>query len=197
MKRVPPLGDRLIDSESSHEHLGPESPSDSEADDQILKLDKPEVKRQTLVDRFQEALSDRALVTVPKTLRIGLFGQLQQVIQSEKESDMEFLKNIENGANQKEPSCIDVKICSRHLDAKLTVCHCSFGNNLKVMSLPRSESPKHMLKEETTQTVIFNPRVCNDVDLDAGKWIRIHAPWKEIHVGNDKSIILSTYFSEI
>lgn len=195
MKRVPPLGDRLIDSESSHEHLGPESPSDSEADDQILKLDKPEVKRQTLVDRFQEALSDRALVTVPKTLRIGLFGQLQQVIQSEKESDMEFLKNIENGANQKEPSCIDVKICSRHLDAKLTVCHCSFGNNLK--SLPRSESPKHMLKEETTQTVIFNPRVCNDVDLDAGKWIRIHAPWKEIHVGNDKSIILSTYFSEI
>ncbi|CAB4281533.1 unnamed protein product [Prunus armeniaca] len=175
VKRVPPLGDRLIDSESSPEHLGPESPSDSEADDQILKLDKPEVKRQTLVDRFQEALSDRALVTVPKTLRIGLFGQLQQVIQSEKESDMEFLKNIENGANQKEPSCIDVKICSRHLDAKLTVCHCSFGNNLK--SLPRSESPKHMLKEETTQTVIFNPRVCNDVDLDAGKWIRIHAPW--------------------
>ncbi|CAL9023888.1 unnamed protein product [Prunus brigantina] len=197
VKRVPPLGDRLIDSESFLEHLGPESPSDSEADDQILKLDKPEVKRQTLVDRFQEALSDRALVTVPKTLRIGLFGQLQQVVQSEKESDMEFLKNIENGANQKEPSCIDVKICSRHLDAKLTVCHCSFGNNLKVMSLPRSESPKHMLKEETTQTVIFNPRVCNDVDLDAGKWIRIHAPWKEIHVGNDKSIILSTYFSEI
>lgn len=32
--------------------------------------------------------------------RIGLFGQLQQVVQSEKESDMEFLKNIENGANQ-------------------------------------------------------------------------------------------------
>lgn len=30
MKRVPPLGDRLIDSESSPEHLGPESPSDSE-----------------------------------------------------------------------------------------------------------------------------------------------------------------------
>lgn len=95
MKRVPPLGDRLINSESFLEHLGPESPSDSEvslfsdcfigyfpfksvlylmyilkqADDQILKLDKPEVKRQTLVDRFQEALSDRTLVTVPKTLR--------------------------------------------------------------------------------------------------------------------------------
>ncbi|BBH10374.1 multidrug resistance-associated protein 9 [Prunus dulcis] len=30
LKRVPRLGDRLIDSESSPEHLGPESPSDSE-----------------------------------------------------------------------------------------------------------------------------------------------------------------------
>lgn len=53
---------------------------------------------------------------------------------------------------------------------------------LFVQSLPRSESPKHMLKEETTQTVIFNPRVCNDVDLDAGKWIRIHAPWYETEI---------------
>lgn len=195
MKIISSLGDRVIDSESSPEHLGLGSPSNSEADDQILKLDKPEVKRQTLVDRFQEALSDRALVAVPKPLRIGLFGQLQQVVQSEKESDMEFLKNIENGANQNEPSCIDVKILSRYLDAKLTVCHCLFGNNVK--RLPWPESPKNTANEETTWTVIFNPRVCDDVDLEVGKCIRIHPPWKEIHVGNDKSIILSVYFSEI
>ncbi|KAM1169571.1 hypothetical protein TB2_030875 [Malus domestica] len=195
MKIVSSLGDSVIDSESSPEHLGLGSPSNSEADDQILKLDKPEVKRQTLVDRFQEALSDRALVAVPKPLRIGLFGQLQQVVQSDKESDMEFLNNIENRANQNEPSCIDVKILSRYLDAKLTVCHCSFGNNVK--RLPWQESPKNTVNEETTWTIIFNPRVCDDVDLEVGKCIRIHPPWKEIHVGNDKSIILSTYFSEI
>ncbi|XP_050139336.1 uncharacterized protein LOC126615549 isoform X1 [Malus sylvestris] len=196
MKIVSSLGDRVVDSESSPEHLGLGSPSNSEqADDQILKLDKPEVKRQTLVDRFQEALSDRALVAVPKPLRIGLFGQLQQVVQSDKESDMEFLKNIENRANQNEPSCIDVKILSRYLDAKLTVCHCSFGNNVK--RLPWQENPKNTVNEETTWTIIFNPRVCDDVDLEVGKCIRIHPPWKEIHVGNDKSIILSTYFSEI
>ncbi|KAM1449504.1 hypothetical protein EV1_008220 [Malus domestica] len=48
MKIVSSLGDRAIDSESSPEHLGPRSPSDSEAEDQIPKLDKAEVKRQTL-----------------------------------------------------------------------------------------------------------------------------------------------------
>ncbi|KAM1001673.1 hypothetical protein FF1_008159 [Malus domestica] len=48
MKIVFSLGDRVIDSESSPKHLGPGSPSDSEAEDQIPKLDKAEVKRQTL-----------------------------------------------------------------------------------------------------------------------------------------------------
>ncbi|XP_048442825.1 uncharacterized protein LOC125478581 [Pyrus x bretschneideri] len=37
MKMVSSLGDRVIDSESSPEHLGSGSPSDSEAEDQILE----------------------------------------------------------------------------------------------------------------------------------------------------------------
>ncbi|RXI02614.1 hypothetical protein DVH24_002692 [Malus domestica] len=161
MKIVSSLGDSVIDSESSPEHLGLGSPSNSEADDQILKLDKPEVKRQTLVDRFQEALSDRALVAVPKPLRIGLFGQLQQVVQSDKESDMEFLNNIENRANQN----------------RMTEDLCFF-----VQRLPWQESPKNTVNEETTWTIIFNPRVCDDVDLEVGKCIRIHPPWYDYEI---------------
>ncbi|KAH9793609.1 kinetochore protein [Citrus sinensis] len=46
--------------------------------------------------------------------------------------------------------------------------------------------------------IIFNPRVCCDVDIEVGSSIRIHPPWKEVQVGgNDESIILSTYFSQI
>ncbi|KAH9745171.1 kinetochore protein [Citrus sinensis] len=48
------------------------------------------------------------------------------------------------------------------------------------------------------RTIIFNPRVCCDVDLEVGSSIRIHPPWKEVQVGgNGESIILSTYFSQI
>ncbi|KAK9945540.1 hypothetical protein M0R45_011051 [Rubus argutus] len=194
VKCVSPLGDGIIDSESSPEHFSHGLLSDSKTDNPSLKLANPEMKRQTLVDRFQEAMSDRVLVAVPKTLRSGLFGKLQQVVQSEKESDMEFLKKIQEGASEKEPNCMDVKILSKHLDAKLTVCHCSFGNSLK--SLPWPESCEEMVDEGLERTIIFNPRVCNDIDLDIGKWIRIHPPWKEIHVGTDQNIILSTYFSE-
>ncbi|KAM1755961.1 hypothetical protein ACFX11_008209 [Malus domestica] len=73
---------------------------------------------------------------------------------------MEFLKNIEDGANQNEPTCMDVKIPSRYLDAKLTVCHCSFGNNMTSLQWPGK--PKNTMNEETTWTVIFNPRVCDE-----------------------------------
>ncbi|XP_020976601.1 uncharacterized protein LOC107639083 isoform X6 [Arachis ipaensis] len=45
-------------------------------------------------------------------------------------------------------------------------------------------------------TIIFSPRVCDNVDLEVGNLIRIHPPWKEIQVGNDR-MILCTYFSQI
>ncbi|KAM5563980.1 hypothetical protein ABKV19_018542 [Rosa sericea] len=196
VKCASPLGDGTIDIESSPEHLGHGLPSDIKIGDQSLKLADPEMKRQTLVDRFQEAMSDRLLVAVPKALKSGLFGKLQQVVQSEKETDIEFLKKIQEGASESnDPNCMDVKILSKYLDAKLTVCHCSFGNNSK--RLPSPEVCEEMVDEGPERTIIFNPRVCNDIDLDIGKWIRIHPPWREIRVGTAQNIILSTYFSEI
>ncbi|KAL6214843.1 hypothetical protein ACLB2K_014275 [Fragaria x ananassa] len=196
VKCLSPLGDGTIDSESSPEHLGHGLSSNIKIDDQILELANPEMKRQTLVDRFQEAISDRVIVAVPKTLKSGLFGKLQHVVQSERYSDMEFLKKIQEGASKtNEPNCMDVKILSKYLDAKLTVCHCSFGKNSK--NLPCPDISEEMVDEGPEKSIIFNPRVCNDIDLDLGKWIRIHPPWKEICVATDQNIILSTYFSEI
>lgn len=51
-----------------------------------------------------------------------------------------------------------------------------------VQRLPWPESPKNMVNEETTWTVIFNPRVCGDVDLEVGKCIRIHPPWYDYKI---------------
>ncbi|XP_050363974.1 uncharacterized protein LOC126782720 isoform X3 [Argentina anserina] len=196
VKYESPLEDRIIDSESSPERLGHELSSDNKIDDQSLKLVNPDMKRQTLVDRFQEAMSDRVIVAVPKTMKSGLFGKLQRVLQSERDSDMNFLKKIQEGPSESnEPNCMDVKILSKYLDAKLTVCHCSFGNNSENLSWP--EIREEMADERPERIIIFNPRVCNDIDLDIGKMIRLHAPWKEICVGTDQNIILSTYFSDI
>lgn len=55
----------------------------------------------------------------------------------------------------------------------------SYGENacLFLQSLPWPESRKEMVDEGLERTIIFNPRVCNDIDLDIGKWIHIHPPW--------------------
>ncbi|XP_059438937.1 uncharacterized protein LOC132171590 [Corylus avellana] len=113
-------------------------------------------------------------------------------MQTEKERDMDFLRKLETGSNANdETSCIVVKILTRYLDAKLTVCQCSFGQNME------SGSPQIMVEGGRKRTIIFSPRVSSDVDLDVGNLICIHPPWKEVQVGNDESILLSTYFSQI
>ncbi|XP_062178319.1 uncharacterized protein LOC133883119 isoform X2 [Alnus glutinosa] len=197
-RSVSPLGDRTVDSEDSPESMGSGSSSEDEAKDQKLKVTTPEMKGQTMADRFQEAVgatflnNEGAIVAVPKPSGIGLFGKLQQLMQSEKERDMDFLKKLQTGSNANdETSYIVVKILARYLDAKLTVCQCSFGQNME------SGSPQILVNGGRKRTIIFNPRVSSDVDLEVGNLICIHPPWKEVQVGNDESILLSTYFSQI
>ncbi|KAK9945625.1 hypothetical protein M0R45_011130 [Rubus argutus] len=86
-----------------------------------------------MVDRFQEAMSDRVLVAVPKNFT--------QVVQTKVKNQTAWI----------------------------------------LKSLPWPESCEEMVDEGLERTIIFNPRVCNDIDLDIGKWIRIHPPWKEIN----------------
>ncbi|KAK9282458.1 hypothetical protein L1049_005376 [Liquidambar formosana] len=197
-RSISTLGDRSIDNEDPPEPLGSGSSSDDEANVQSLKLAIPEIKKQTLADQFQEALgvaclNDKgALFAAPKPLGIGLFGKLQQVMQNEKERDANFLKKLQTGSYSKwyksydEASFIDVKILSRYLDAKLTVCHCAPGKNKESSQWP--ESPQTTRENGGRKiTIIFNSRVCGDVELEVGNLIRIHPPWKEVQVtGNDE-----------
>ncbi|EOX95000.1 Uncharacterized protein TCM_004584 isoform 1 [Theobroma cacao] len=197
------LGDRSIESEDLHELFSGGSSSNDEDDYQNLELAIPEMKKPTISDKFQEALGATSLsdegasFTRPRAFSTGLFGKLQQVMEREKETDTLFLKKLQNGASLKnEPSCITVKIVSRYLDAKLTVCHCSFVKIIEGFWQP--ESPKILENEGQKGTVIFNQRICGNVDLEIGNLICIHPPWKEVDImGQGENIILSTYFSEI
>ncbi|XP_022758032.1 uncharacterized protein LOC111305102 [Durio zibethinus] len=197
------LGDRTIESGDLHEPFSDGSSSNDEAEYQNLELTTPEMKKQTISDKFQEALGatslsdEGAFIAGPKALSIGLFGKLQQVMHREKETDTHFLKKLQNGASLKnEPSCITVKIVSRHLDAKLTVCYCSFVKTVENFWQP--ESPKILENEGRKGTVIFNQRICSNVDLEIGNLICIHPPWKEVDdMDRGDKIILCTYFSDI
>ncbi|KAH7578391.1 hypothetical protein JRO89_XS01G0375900 [Xanthoceras sorbifolium] len=141
-KSISLLGDRTIDSEDLPEFVDSRSSSDDEVllgQLSNLKLVVPEMKKQTIADTFQEALgatsSDEVmLMAVPRPSGIGLFGRLQQIMQSEKSIDKDFLKLQLMVKPNNGPSCITVKILSIYLDAKLTVCRCSSGRDTEVMS---------------------------------------------------------------
>ncbi|TYH57472.1 hypothetical protein ES332_D08G091700v1 [Gossypium tomentosum] len=197
------LGDRTIESEDLNEPFSGGSSSNDEADYQNLKLATPEIKKPTISDKFQEALGATSLtvegifIPRPGAFSTGLFGKLQQVMQQEKETDTHFLMKLQNGASFKnEPSGITVNIVSRYLDAKLTVCYCSFVKTIEGILQP--ENPKILENEGQKVTVIFNQTICANVDLEIGKLICIHPPWKEVDVtGDGEKTILSTYFSDI
>lgn len=199
-KRVQLSVKKDIRSDALPEPIIGDSSSNDEADYQNCKLAIPETKK-TMSDRFQEALgttslsNEGVLAAAPKPLGSGLFGRLQQVIQQEKEKDLSFLKKLQNGTIiDEEPNCISVKIASKYLDAKLTVCHCSLVKTLEDIH-SQHRTPK---LESEEKMVIFNQRICGDVDLEVGNCIQIYPPWKEVQaMCNAQKIILSTYFSQI
>ncbi|KAL2945475.1 DNA repair-scaffolding protein [Bienertia sinuspersici] len=170
------------------------SSTDNEDTVQISEHAIMDCKRKTMADKFQEAFGSasaddrRPLFTRPKQSR------LQFIMQQQKEKDAEFLKKVQNEVWPKdEARCIDVKILSRSFDAKLSVCRCSLLDN--------EESSLHNPQLENfgkIWTVIFNSKVCGDVDLEVGNLIRIYPPWKEVQVlRGGEIIILAIYFSQI
>ncbi|GAV88955.1 hypothetical protein CFOL_v3_32376 [Cephalotus follicularis] len=205
------LGNETLDSEDLLDSMSSPSSSENEANHQSLVIAIPEMKRKTIADQFQEALGstnmndEGGLVVAHKSTGVGLFVKLQQVLLSEKERDEDFMKNLQIGTSpNNDSSCINVKILSRYLDAKLIVCQCSSSNNIEAVFDNRNkicqwpDSLQVMKNGEWKKTIIFNSRVCTDVDLEVGSFIRIHPPWKEVQViGNDEGIVLCTYFSPI
>ncbi|XVE77652.1 hypothetical protein DITRI_Ditri13aG0079600 [Diplodiscus trichospermus] len=101
------LGDRTIESEDLHEPFSGGSSSNDEADYLNPELAISEMKKQSISDKFQEALGATSLINEgcfiarPSGFSIGLFGKLQQVIEREKEIDTIFLKKLQNGASLK------------------------------------------------------------------------------------------------
>ncbi|CAN6451467.1 unnamed protein product [Victoria cruziana] len=160
-------------------------------------------KEKTMADHFMEifdfsAMNSDGVISNNKQRGFGYFGKLQQIMHAEKERHASFLKEVEKGAiDQVETRFFDVEIVSRCLEAKLTVCCCLLHKKAK-----RSEHMERFHdivvdREVEDRTIVFNSRMCNSVELDIGKLIRIHAPWEEVHLADSRIVFLSAYFSEI
>lgn len=146
-----------------------------------MKITFPRKKMQTMADRFHDALGSSSVIAenigALNSLRTGIFEKLQQVMQKEKERDIDFSKKLQAGAKPDgEFGCVDVNIISRYLDGKLIVCHCSFSKYTE-NSLLQAEGIGFDGSKGGQRTIIFSPRVCDNVDLEVGSLIRIHPPW--------------------
>ncbi|KAJ8547441.1 hypothetical protein K7X08_011027 [Anisodus acutangulus] len=192
------LGDRNMSNGDQSEALDSDPSSDDGKIPQILKSAIPQ---RTMADQFHlafGAVSTNERLSIARPKQFGLSGRLQHVMQCEKDRDTYFLEksqthDVSSGAE----SFIDVRILSSSLEAKLTVCFCALHGDEE-----GSESLNNPQKRKVTGgrklTIIFSSRVCKDVELEIGNVIRIHQPWKEVHVDEkDEAIILCAYFSDL
>ncbi|KAK4418161.1 hypothetical protein Salat_2228800 [Sesamum alatum] len=196
----------LDDDDDLPEDLDSGLPSCSDDEENPQRLNSM-IPRRTMVDQFHEAfgmvsaIDERPhLAFLDRSGSSGVYGKLQQVMLSEKEKDMDYLKNISAGISFKDERLhISVRILSRSLEAKLIVCSCtSVGGGKK--SYWEDKLQMRMKGVATTLTIIFNTRICSDVELEVGSLILIHPPWKEVQVkvkGKDEIILLCSYFSQV
>ncbi|KAK4732241.1 hypothetical protein R3W88_025229 [Solanum pinnatisectum] len=190
------LGDRNMSSGNQPEELDSDPSSDEDEVPQILKSAIPQ---RTMADQFHLAfVSTNERLSIARPKQFGLSGRLQHVMQCEKDRDAYFLeKSQTHAASSGEESFIDVRILSSSLEAKLTVCFCALHGDeegSECLSNPRERKGTG----RTKFTIIFSSRICKDVELEIGNVIRIHQPWKDVHVNaKDEAIILCAYFSQI
>ncbi|KAL1558431.1 hypothetical protein AAHA92_08899 [Salvia divinorum] len=193
VRNVLPLGDSIQEDNDLPEALDSDTSFESE-DEESARSVKSTVSR-TVADQFHEAfrtvsaIDGRLDVSFPRPLWWvcgGMFRRLQQVMQIEKERETDSVKNAsaETGFKDEETS-IFVRILSRSLEAKLIVCSCTCVGDGKTFS-----------REARTITIIFNPRMSDNVDLEVSSLIRIHPPWKEVQVKNEV-IFLCSHFSQV
>ncbi|KAG2255156.1 hypothetical protein Bca52824_074450 [Brassica carinata] len=198
----------IQDSDSTDDELpGPMDSGSSTDDEPSYQSSVPNItnqKKQFVGDLFNEAVKASSLnkeglsFDSPKLSGgFSLYGKLQQIMKQEKEMEIEITKKLQCGIGQADASSyIDIKIMSRHLEGKLIVCKCS------VIDLPGDsllfKNTQALAARDTETTVIFNPKVSVDVDIEIGSFVRVHAPWKEMEVKNTMEvIILCSYFSSL
>ncbi|KAK9136948.1 hypothetical protein Sjap_007542 [Stephania japonica] len=179
-----------------------------DSEEEHLQLATTVVKGQSVADRFLEAF-DAAIEdggqVIFKTFKhsSGYHERLQQIIRIEKETSLNFLKRLQADNSETDQSrFIDVRILSRCLDAKLTVCECLLVkvtefHMVGLKSLTHYDHEMLMDREER-RIIIFSSKTCGDVGLEIGNAIRVHHPWKEVAlVEGGRIIILCSYFSSI
>ncbi|KAL9304828.1 hypothetical protein AtEden1_Chr1g0002231 [Arabidopsis thaliana] len=186
------------DSDTDDELPGPMDSGSSSDDEPSYQSSVPNIsnqKKQFVGDRFDEAikassLSKEGLLLGSPKLSGGssLYGKLQQIMKQEKETEMEIMRKLQSGIGE--------AVMSRHLEGKLVVCKCSVidlsGDSLLL------KNTQALAAKETETTIIFSPKVCADVDIEIGNFIRVYAPWKELEVQKTNDvIILSSYFSSL
>ncbi|KAJ0236219.1 Kinetochore protein [Hirschfeldia incana] len=198
------------DSTDDDELPGPmDSGSSTHDEPSSYQTSVPDISNQRIKfvgDLFNEAVKASSLskeglsVDSPKLSGgSSLYGKLQQIMKQEKEMELEITKKLQGGMGQTDAlSYVDIKIVSRHLEGKLIVCKCSVID-LPGDSLLYKNTQALAARDRDTETrVIFNPKVCVDVDIEIGSFVRIYAPWKEMEVKNSKEvIILCSYFSSL
>ncbi|WOK93359.1 hypothetical protein Cni_G02056 [Canna indica] len=197
---APCLGSRILDNDDPLELMGSGTSSgDEDCNQNQLSSPREKIKQRTMGDLFLETFNTyvegSTSVFKNRNTGSGYFGRLQQVIQIERDRHLEFLKQLQTGGSSpNDLSCITARILSRCLEAKLTVCHCMFAESTKRQ--PEKEFQEHVENVGTPRTVIFHSKMCGNVELEVGSFIRIHPPWKEVPGKNGEKIILCSYFSQ-
>ncbi|XP_048535593.1 uncharacterized protein LOC125514323 isoform X1 [Triticum urartu] len=192
------LGQRDLDSEEHSEHAIGETSSEDEAEDTVrnnLTMVNKDVKgnRKTMSDLFQEAFTatDMEGTALPmRSTGAGYYGRMQQIMQMEKDRHAEFSRQYNRARDYLGDSKgVTVQILSRSLEGKLTVCLCLLKEK---SNLPLTDCD--MDDSSSKRTIIFSPKICDNVDLVEGNIIHIHPPWKEVKV-KEEDVMLCTYFS--
>ncbi|KAF7080015.1 hypothetical protein CFC21_084166 [Triticum aestivum] len=192
------LGQRDLDSEEHSEHAIGETSSEDEAEDTVrnnLTMVNKDVKgnRKTMSDLFQEAFTatDMEGTALPmRSTGAGYYGRMQQIMQMEKDRHAEFSRQYNRARDYLGDSKgVTVQILSRSLEGKLTVCLCLLKEK---SNLPLTDCD--MDDSSSKRTIIFSPKICDNVDLVEGNIIHIHPPWKEVKV-KEEEVMLCTYFS--
>ncbi|CAN6246369.1 unnamed protein product [Urochloa humidicola] len=192
------LGERSSDSDDPLERITDGTSSEEEdVTENHLALANKDVKQQTMADLFQEVFDPSSMEVAMLPMRstgAGYHGRMLQIMQMEKDRHAEFLRqfNMEQ-VYLDDSKGITVQIMSRSLEGKLAVCQCLFQEKSNSTIRSEAATDHYMNESRTNRTIIFSPKICDNVDLLVGNIIHIFPPWKEVKLQED--VILCTYFS--
>ncbi|KAJ6835900.1 uncharacterized protein M6B38_330055 [Iris pallida] len=137
------LGYRILDNEDPPEFKGGLSSEDEDIGHNQLCIVSQRDEGRTMADLFQEAFSrseaEGFQFPTGKQSGLGYHGRLQQILQVEKDRHLELLKYSKPGYSpSNDLGSMDVQILSRFLEAKLTVCQCSYRENTNISQYGKS-----------------------------------------------------------